>query len=67
MAPISETGLTEDEWVAFFTCRTDSRCRIDPVELESVKEVTEKVLRGMLVDGPLTRDARTILADYLKA
>lgn len=66
LPPISEGELTEHEWVAFFTCRTDSPCRIDPVELESVREVTEEDLRGMLADGPLTRDARTILTDYLK-
>ena len=66
LPPISEMGLTEHEWVAFYTCRTDSRCKMDPVELEAVKEVTEKELRRMLVGGPLTRDARTILADYLK-
>jgi len=67
LPPISDRGLTEQEWVTLFTCRTDSPCTIDPVELESVKEVTEKDIRGMLVDGPLTRDARTILTDYLES
>lgn len=65
LPPISERGLTEREWVTLFTCRTDSRCRIDPVELETVREVTEEELRTMLADGPLTPDAKTILTDYL--
>lgn len=67
LPPISESGLTEHEWVTLFTCMTDSLCRIDPVELESVREVTEKELRGMLAHGPLTLDARTILTDYLES
>lgn len=65
LPPISDQQLTEHEWVALFTCRTDSPCTIDPHELEGVKEVMEDDLRGMLVDGPLARDAKTILADYL--
>jgi isopentenyldiphosphate isomerase len=67
LSPISERGLTEHEWVALFTCRTDSPCTIDTVELEAVREVTEKELREMLVDGPLTQDAKIILTDYLKS
>ena len=67
LPPISEGGLTEHEWVALFTCRTDSPCTIDTLELESVMEVTEKELRDMMVDGPLTPDAKTILGDYLKS
>ena len=65
LPPISESGWTEHEWVTLFTCMTDSLCRLDPVELESVREVTEKELRGMLAYGPLTPDAKTILNDYL--
>jgi isopentenyl-diphosphate Delta-isomerase len=67
LPPISERGMTEHEWVALFTCRTDSPCTIDTVELESVREVTEKELREMMVDGPLTQDAKTILTDYLRS
>jgi isopentenyl-diphosphate delta-isomerase type 1 len=62
---ISVGNLTEYEWVSLFTCRTDSRCKIDRTELESVKEVTEEELRSMLGEGPLTPDAKIILADYL--
>lgn len=65
MPRISEKGLTEHEWVCLFTCRTDSPCQIDRGELESTKEVTEAQLRNMLDAGPLTADAKTILADYL--
>jgi isopentenyldiphosphate isomerase len=66
LPPISEGGLTEHEWVGLFTCRTGSPCTIDTRELESVMEVTEKELRDMMVDGPLTPDAKIILRDYLK-
>ncbi|MDG6902309.1 MAG: NUDIX domain-containing protein [Nitrososphaerota archaeon] len=65
MPPVSDRGLTERERVALFTCKTDSPCVIDRAELESVKDVTERELRGMLHGGPLTPDARLILADYL--
>ncbi|HUH82650.1 MAG TPA: NUDIX domain-containing protein [Nitrososphaerales archaeon] len=65
LPPIAEGGLTEHEWVTLFICRTDSHCRIDYVELDGVREVTIEELRGMLADGPLTPDAKTILSDYL--
>lgn len=65
LPPYSSGGQTEHEWVALFTCVTDDPCRIDPVEVEAVREVTEEDLLAMLADGPLTRDAKAILADYL--
>ena len=65
MPPFSDQGLTEHEWVNLYTCRTDSPCTIDSVELEGVKDFTEQELGGMLQDGPLTPDAKLILADYL--
>lgn len=67
LPPISERGMIEHEWVALFTCRTDSPSAIDTVELESVREVTEEELRDMIADGPLTQDAKTILTDYLRS
>ena len=65
LPPLSNRGLTELEWVSFYTCRTDARCSIDPVELEGVKEVSEPELRPMLGSGALTPDAKIILADFL--
>ena len=65
MPAFSERGLTENEWAFFYTCRTDAPCAVDPVELEGVKEFTEEELRRMLAEGPLTPDAKLILADYL--
>ena len=65
LPPFKEGGLTECEWVSFFTCRTDAPCSIDPAEVEGVKEVTREELQGMVADGPLTPDARLILSDYL--
>ncbi len=66
LPPISSGKLTEREWVTLFTCRTDSRCKVDPVELEGVKEVAEGELRRLVDGGPVTPDAKLILADYLK-
>ena len=66
MPRFTDKGSTEYEWVSFFLCFTDSKCAIDPVELEGVKEVTEGELRAMVAGGPLTPDAKLILADYLK-
>jgi isopentenyl-diphosphate delta-isomerase len=65
LPPITAGGLTETEWVALFVCRTDAPCAIDPVELETVREVKESELLDMLDRGPLTPDARLILKDYL--
>lgn len=62
----SEGGLTEHEWVSFFTCKTDAPCSIDLAELESVKEVTMEELREALSGGRFTPDAKIILADYLE-
>lgn len=66
MPPMSQNGLTENEWVALFACVTDSPCTVDPVEVEGVKDLTEAELREMLRSGPLTPDAKIILADYLE-
>jgi isopentenyl-diphosphate Delta-isomerase len=63
--PISSGKLTEHEIVCFFTCRTDEPCRVDPGELEGVREVSEPEIRKLIATGPLTPDARIILADYL--
>lgn len=65
LPPISAGGMTEHEWVTLYTCRTDSECVIDPVELEGVKVVGGPELSKMLEGGPLTPDARLILTDYL--
>lgn len=63
--PISSGRLTEHEMVSFFTCRTDEPCRVDPEELDGVREVSGPDLRELISAGPLTPDARIILADYL--
>ena len=65
LPPITSGQQTEREWVALFTCHTDSRYSIDPVELEAVREVSEAQLRYMVDKGPLTPDAKIILADFL--
>lgn len=65
LPPISEGGATEHEWVAFFTCRTDSPCNVNLAELEMVREVDDRELREMMVGGLMSEDSRTILSDYL--
>jgi len=65
LPPISAGRLTEREWVVLFTCHTDARCAIDPIELEAIREVSESQMRYMVDKGPLTPDAKIILADFL--
>ena len=65
MPKFADGGLTENEWVFLFACRTDAPCTIDPVEVEGVKEVTKEELSEMVAGGPLTPDAKLVLADYL--
>lgn len=67
LPPLSSEGLTEREWVTFYQARSDSPCRIDPVELDSVEEVDERGLRRMLAGGSVTPDAVILLTGYLKS
>ncbi len=63
---ISTGGLTEDEWVTLFICRTDSACVVDHAELETVAEVNASEFQTVLREWPLTPDARLILTDYFE-
>lgn len=65
LPPISSGSLTEHEWVAFYTCRSDSPCTVDPVELEGVVEVDGVQLRSLAAGDSVTPDARLILSDFL--
>ena len=65
MPGFSDKELTEREWVSFYICRAADPCLLDPVEVESVSEVSAPELRVMLRGGPLTPDAKLILSDYL--
>lgn len=62
--PIFSGGFTEHEMVCFFTCSSDEPCRMDPEEVAEVREVSGSDLRKLIAAGPLTPDARIILADY---
>jgi len=62
---ISSKGLVEREWVSMFTARSDQQPEIDPVELESVEEVSRTSLRQMLAGRQLTPDAKILLRAYL--
>lgn len=67
LPPISSNGLTELEWITLFTTMTDSPIAIDPLELESVIEVKRSDLRKVLIDWPITPDAKIILGEYMKS
>ena len=61
-----ENGLTEREWVALFAATSDAAVRIDPVELEGVKEFTPSGLKKMLSGGGLTPDSVILLAEFMR-
>ena len=65
LPPITSGSLTEHEWVTLFTCKSDAPCRVDPVELEGVEEVSESRLRELASDDSMTPDARIILTEHL--
>ena len=67
LPPISSKGLTELEWVTLFTTSTDAALTIDPVELETALEVGQPELRNILMDWPLTPDAKIILGAYMES
>jgi len=66
LPPIFSKGLTEREWVTLFVSSTDQNVTIDPVELESVGEVSPSKLRRMMTGSRLTPDARILLKTFLK-
>ena len=65
LPPIKSRGLIEWEWVKLFIARSDEPATIDPVELESVEEVSPSRLRRMLVGRRLTPDAKILLRKFL--
>lgn len=67
LPPISSNGMTEFEWISFFTTVTDAALNIDPVELESATEVAQPDLMTVLAEWPITPDAKVVLREYLKS
>ena len=65
--PITEGALTEREWVGLYRAWSDVVLRIDPVELEQVKEVSSSELRRLARAGSLTADAKILLRRFLQA
>jgi isopentenyl-diphosphate delta-isomerase len=59
-------GLTEREWVALFAATSDATIRIDPAELEGVKEFTPSGLKRMLSGDDLTPDSVMLLAEFMR-
>jgi isopentenyldiphosphate isomerase len=66
LPPFTEGNLTEYEIVYLFKCYSDEPCKIDPTELDGIREVTETELRRSVAEGQLTPDARMILTDLLE-
>ncbi len=65
LPPIHSHGMTEREWVSLFTSNTDLEERVDPVEVDTVEDVSIARLRQMLLGRRLTPDAKTVLGAYL--
>ena len=66
LPPMRDGGLIEHEWVALFSATSDARVKVDPVELEGVKEFARPELRKMMSGGSLTPDAVTLLTRLMR-
>ncbi len=66
LPPLTSRGLTEREWVSLFVSKTDLAATIDPVELESVEDVSLPHLRRILLGQKLTPDSKIVLRAFLK-
>lgn len=66
LPPMREGGLVEREWVSLFAASSDAPTRIDPVELESVREFDGPGLNAMMDSGELTQDGVLLLRKYLR-
>lgn len=65
LIPVLESGgLTEREWVSFFTTETAAPVTLDPVEVDSTEEVGVEELPMLLDEGGVTPDAVIILRDH---
>ncbi len=66
LPPFTSGDLTEWEWVSLFISETDLTATIDPVELESVEDVSLPHLRRILSGQRLTPDSKIVLRAFLK-
>jgi isopentenyl-diphosphate Delta-isomerase len=67
LPPMTYGGLTEREWVSLFSGTSSSAVKIDPVELEGVKEFSVLELREVVDGDTLTPDAVILLSDFLRS
>ncbi|MGD0476726.1 MAG: NUDIX domain-containing protein [Nitrososphaerales archaeon] len=67
LPPFTSRGLTEWEWVSLFVSKTDRTATTDPIELESVEDVSVPRLRRILPGPRLTPDAKVVLRVFLKS
>lgn len=63
---MKEGTMTEREWVSLFAATSNSPVKIDPVELEGVKEYTLQGLRKVLAGDSLTPDAVILLTEFMR-
>lgn len=66
LPPIVEGSRTEHEWVGLFAGASGAEVRIDPVELDSVREFTLRELQSPTVAVHMTPDAVMLLREYHK-
>jgi isopentenyldiphosphate isomerase len=57
-------GSVESEVVSLFTASTDAAPKIDPVELDGVRELDPSDLEGLMGGRRLTPDAKLMLREY---
>ena len=67
LPPFASGGLTEREWVTMFISKSDQPATIDPVELESIEEISPSRLRRLLTGRRLTPDAKILLRAFLSS
>jgi isopentenyl-diphosphate Delta-isomerase len=67
LPPMKDGGLIEREWVALYTGTSGAPVKIDPVELEGVKEHTIAELKQLLAGEDLTPDSVILLTKFLGA
>lgn len=62
-----ENGLTEREWVSLYAATSDAEPRIDPQEVEGVKEFAPRELKRMIGSGDLTPDSVILLGGFMRS
>ena len=67
LPPMTDGRLTESEWVALFTTKTDAPAVIDRTELEGIVEAPLGELDEIISGEKLTKDAKQLLTQFLQS